>query len=123
MKRHFVIPLIVVLASAGLLFAQKTVQKVAVVAPSPRNYQAARDIIVRSSWIEVPFESADAVLVVVNSDRRNPLSQHYQKFISLKSEAETLPKITSDQWHVYVYDIQPDSSLSERNHNVSVGSF
>ena len=87
MKRFFVLPLLVLLVSASSLFAQNAIKNVVVIAPSTKNYEAARDIITRSGWTETELRYADAVLVVVNSDLKNPLSDHYQKYTSLKMEA------------------------------------
>ena len=123
MKRFIFLPLLILFVTASSLFAQKAIKNVAVIAPTTHDYELARDIMTKSSWTKVPFKDADAVLVVMNNSLSNPLSKHYQKFISLKLEAETNPRVVSQHWHVYIYDIQPDSSLSERSHNVSAGSF
>ena len=91
-------------------------EKVAVIAPSVSTSMEARSIIRRNGWTESTLREAPAILVVVRSMLSNPLSSSYDSIKELQEGADRQLNIAGEKFHVYIYAINSDLSVTQRKH-------
>jgi hypothetical protein len=87
-----------------------------VVAPSVSTSMESRTILRKLGWTEVPLRRAQAVLVVVRSSLSLPLRIHYDSTCELKQDADLQLNIMGPSFHVYVYRLADDMSVTEAEH-------
>jgi hypothetical protein len=90
--------------------------RVAVIAPSLSTSREARAIRLKLKWEEVAARQADAVLVVVRSSLSYPLRSSYDSYKELENDANGQLNITGPKFHIYIYRINDDLSVSESEH-------
>lgn len=89
---------------------------VTVIAPSISTSMKAREIRMRMGWVEVQPKQADNVLVVVRSELFNPLNYSYDSYGELKEDADYQLNISGSNYHVYIYEIYDDLSVTQIKH-------
>jgi hypothetical protein len=105
--------------SSGVADSRRSVgtgYNIAVIAPSISTSWEARDIMRRKRWFESSLKDADSILVVVRSGLLFPLFHSYDSVGELREDAEGQLNITGNNFHVYLFDINSDLSVSEINH-------
>lgn len=100
----------------SISYAQQRNLRVAVIAPSISTSIKAREIRKSNNWLEVNPREADYILVVVRSNLFNPLNYSYDNYDSLEKDAEYLPNITGSNYHIYLYELKDDLSVSQVKH-------
>ncbi len=91
--------------------------RVAVIAPSVSTSMEARSIKARLGYMEVSIKEADAVLVVVRSMLFNPLNLSYDSIKELQDDAENQLNISGENFHIYIYQIHSDMSVTQIKHS------
>ncbi len=97
-------------------FAESRGLNVSVIAPSVSTSIEARYIMRRQGWIEVSLRQADGILVVVRSMLFNPLSYSYSSIGDLQNDADMQLNISGEKFHVYIYQINDDLSVTQMKH-------
>ena len=92
------------------------IDEVAVIAHSVSTSIKAREIRTQADWAEVPPKKADFVLVVCRSMLFNPLSFSYRSYGKLDEDAENQLNISGSNFHVYIYAINDDLSVTQVKH-------
>lgn len=92
------------------------VLRVAIIAHSVSTSMEARSILLRQHWTETQLRYADAILVVVRSMLTMPLQYHYGSIGDLNRDAELQLNITGESFHVYIYPIGDDLSVTQSQH-------
>jgi hypothetical protein len=101
----------------GSLLAPPATVPVAVIAPSLSTRTEARAVLLKNPAMrEAPIKQADAVLVVVRSGLRNPLAASYDTYCELKENAERQLNIAGQDFHIYLYALNDDLSVSRLRH-------
>ncbi len=101
---------------ACIASAESRSLKMAVIAPSVSTSMEARSIMREKGWIETNFRQADGILVVVRSMLFNPLSYSYRSIGDLQEDADMQLNISGEKFHVYIYQINDDLSVSQLKH-------
>jgi hypothetical protein len=96
--------------------AAGNIDEVAVIAHSVSTSIKAREIRTQAGWYEVPPKRADFVLVVCRSMLFNPLSSSYRSYGELDEDAENQLNISGSNFHLYVYAINDDLSVTQVQH-------
>jgi hypothetical protein len=110
---HIIAPLMIL----GSLLAPPATVAVTVIAPSQSTRTEARAVLLKNPAMrEVAVKQADAVLVVVRSGLRNPLMARYDAYCELKEEAERQVNISGQTFHIYLYALNDDLSVSQVRH-------
>lgn len=89
---------------------------VAVIAHSVSTSMEAREIRIRQGWLEADYTHADALLVVCRSMLLNPLMHGYGSIEDLDRDTENQLNIAGSNFHVYIYQINADFSVSQIKH-------
>lgn len=76
----------------------------------------ARQIRWQLGWVEVGFREADAILVVVRSMLYNPLNYSYDSIKELQDDADGQLNISGENFHIYIYQINNDLSVTQLKH-------
>jgi hypothetical protein len=77
----------------------------------------ARNVRAKLGWAETAnWKTADGILVVVRSMLLNPLRSHYECACELKDDAERQLNISGQNFHVYVYRLDDDLSVTQVAH-------
>lgn len=93
------------------------IDAVAVIAHSLSTSMKAREIRANARWVEVSAKEADHVLVVCRSALFNPLDYSYDCYCDLDEDAENQFNISGSNYHIYLYQINDDLSVSQTSHN------
>lgn len=96
------------------LFAQS--MSVAVIAPSISTSMKAREIRMSKGWSEVNYKNSDAILVVCRSGLYLPLSSSYDSVKELEDDANNQLNISGSNYHVYLFKLNDNLSVTEVNH-------
>lgn len=99
-----------------IAFAESRSLNMAVIAPSVSTSMEARSIMRQKGWIETNFRQADGILVVVRSMLFNPLSYSYRSIGDLQKDADMQLNISGENFHVYIYQINDDLSVTQLKH-------
>lgn len=92
------------------------VNSVAVIAPSVSTSMKANQIIADKGWSLCSPREANAVLVVVRSSLMFPLNTSHDSYKELEEDAERQLNIAGRNYHVYLFRINDDLSVSEIDH-------
>jgi hypothetical protein len=114
MRRLALLILALVLIQYGTVHARG--EKVTVIAPSVSTSIEARAIMLRLGWIETNLREAQVILVVVRSMRYEPLGQIYGSHKELQEDANKQLNINGPDFHVYIYRINDDLSVTQIRH-------
>lgn len=95
---------------------QKRGLGVAVIAPSVSTSMEARKILTRQGWSQANLRNADGILVVVRSMLFNPLNYSYRSIGDLQNDADTQLNISGVNFHIYLYQINDDLSVTQLKH-------
>jgi hypothetical protein len=98
------------------------IDRVAVVAHSVSTSKLAREVRVRSGWAEVKPREAQCVLVTCRSETYYPLNRSYDSFRELDNHAARQLNIVGSYYHVYIYRINDDLTLTEVRHQYFAAS-
>ena len=101
---------------SNLGFSQKSIREVAVIAPSISTSMKAREIRLKMHWQEVEPKNADYILVVVRSELFYPLQMSYDSYGELEDDAENQLNISGSNYHIYIYYLENDLSVTEIDH-------
>jgi hypothetical protein len=107
----------ILLLAPSLSHAQGRGLSVAVIAPSISTSMEAREVLARLGWSQTNLRNADGILVVVRSMSFNPLSYSYRSIGDLQRDADTLPNISGENFHIYLYQINDDLSVTQLKHS------
>ncbi len=98
------------------VYAQRGLS-VAVIAHSVSTSMEAREVLWKQGWTETTnFRQADGILVVCRSGLLWPLNSSYDSIKKLNNDADMQLNISGSKFHVYVYRINNDLSVSEVEH-------
>lgn len=89
---------------------------VAVIAPSASTRVEARSLLTHWHLQETPLREADGILVVVRSALFNPLMSSYDSIKELQDDADRQLNISGENFHIYIYEINSDLSVSQLKH-------
>jgi len=115
LKKYYIL-LFLILILCENSNAQKEITKVAVIAPSVSTSMKAREIRYHFKWQEVEPKEADYILVVVRSMLFYPLQNSYDSFTELKDDAESQLNISGSNYHIYLFFLENDLSVTEVDH-------
>ena len=88
-----------------------------VIAPSVSSSMEARKALKQNGWSETKnIGTTDAILVVVRSSLSNPLSNRYDSLEELAKDAEDQLNIDGSKFHIYLFQLQGNSSVSQTRH-------
>lgn len=90
---------------------------VTIVAHSMSTSRKAKEILRNKRWTESNPKKADKILVVCRSGLSDPLDDSYDSFHDLNKDADGQLNISGSNYHVYLYDIEDDLSLSQIEHS------
>lgn len=76
----------------------------------------AENVVLRLALAKVPAKQASAVLVVVRSVLPLPLRARYDSLCELREDAERQLNIAGPKYHVYLFRLADDLSLSRLDH-------
>ncbi len=86
-------------------------------APSPSTQREAARLLRLCRWTDTAtVRDADALLVVVRTARVEPLSVSYANLKWLRDDAHSLLNESGPQFHVYIYSIRSDLSVTQADH-------
>ena len=89
----------------------------AVIAHSVSTRIEARAVLRRQGWTQTDdFRRADGILVVCRSSLTYPLDASYPSIRDLDRDADSQLNISGPLYHVYLYRIDSDLSVSEVRH-------
>jgi hypothetical protein len=91
-------------------------EKVAVIAPSVSTSIEARSIMRRFGWVQTNLREAQFILVVVKSILFYPLNYSYGSIKELQDDADMQLNIIGENFHIYIYQINDDLSVTELKH-------
>jgi hypothetical protein len=91
-------------------------EKVTVIAPSASTSIEAHAIMLRLGWVETNLREAQVILVVVRSMRYEPLSDLYGSHKELQEDANKQLNTSGPDFHVYIYRINDDLSVTQIRH-------
>jgi hypothetical protein len=89
---------------------------VAVITHSLSTSREARNILQRQGWYETSLRQAAAILVVCRSGLSWPLRNNYDNIKELDDDANSQLNISGTYFHVYIFKINDDLSVSEIDH-------
>ncbi len=112
--RLTLIPLVVMFIVPALVYARG--EKVAIIAPSVSTSMEARSIMRRLGWFESNLREAKAILVVVRSMLFNPMNYSYGSIKEIRDDAERQLNISGANFHIYLYQINDDLSVTQLKH-------
>ena len=101
---------------SNVSFSQKGITEVAVIAPSVSTSMKAREVRYQMKWQEVSPKCVDYILVVVRSGLSYPLQMNYDSYGELKDDAENQLNISGSNYHIYLFYIEKDLSVTEVDH-------
>jgi hypothetical protein len=87
-----------------------------VIAPSIPASMEARSIRMKKGWSESSLRYADAILVVVKSMLFNPLNHSYDSVKDLEADAGNQLNIAGESFHVYIYAIDDNMTVTQEKH-------
>ncbi|GMV36120.1 MAG: hypothetical protein AMXMBFR61_06280 [Fimbriimonadales bacterium] len=91
--------------------------RMTVIAPSTAAREVARQVMRQSGWSDAKPKQADGVLVVVRSSMYNPLFTSSRScFCDLRRNAERQPSLSGSKYHIYVYRLNDDLTVTEVRH-------
>jgi hypothetical protein len=99
------------------------IKSVAVIAHSVSCSMMAREIRSEQGWSEIPPKKADFVLVVCRSMLFNPLRYSYDFYGELDEDADRQLNIAGSNYHIYIYQIHDDLSVSQVDHTSFEADF
>lgn len=108
--------LLVLLLFSEVSFSQKGITEVAVIAPSVSTSMKAREVRHKMKWQEVAPKDADYILVVVRSGLSYPLQMSYDSYGELKDDAENQLNISGSNYHIYLFYLEKDLSVTVVDH-------
>jgi hypothetical protein len=111
----FFVLLIVTLIPA---YCQDKPLNVAIIAPSASTAVKAGELIALDHLNEVDASAAEAYLVVTRSDLTYPLSSFYSDERGLRGAVESQFNSSGSFYHMYLYAVNRDASLTEIRHTV-----
>jgi len=89
---------------------------VVVIAPSVSTSIEARAIMLHLDWVETNLREAQVILVVVRSMRYDPLGYSYGSHKELQDDANIQLNISRPDFHIYIYQINDDLSVTQIRH-------
>jgi hypothetical protein len=92
------------------------VNSVAVIAPSVSTSMKANRIVAANQWSLTSPREASAVLVVVRSSLMFPLKSSHGSYKELEEDAGRQLNIAGPNYHVYLFRINDDLSVTEIDH-------
>ena len=101
---------------SNISFSQKGITEVAVIAPSVSTSMKAREVRYQMKWQEVLPKCVDYILVVVRSGLSFPLQMRYDSYNELKDDAENQLNISGSNYHIYLFYLEKDLSVTEVDH-------
>lgn len=109
--------LVIVVVAVSLDAQVMRGSRMTVIAPSMAARDVARQVLRQSGWSEAKPKQADGVLVVVRSSMHNPLLTSGRTcFCDLRKNAERQPNLTGSKYHIYVYRLNDDLTVTEVQH-------
>lgn len=100
------------------LVTQYNGEGIAVIAPSASTRRVANEVLLGLKKSETTnFRKAEAILVVVRSYSFSPLRFSYDSLKDLKRDAEFQLDFTGRRYHVYLYVLERDLSVSQLTHH------
>jgi len=115
-RQIIVIALLLTSLVECIAFAESRSLNMAVIAPSVSTSMEARSIMREKGWLETNFRQADGILVVVRSMLFNPLNYSYRSIDDLQKDADMQLNISGEKFHVYIYQINDDLSVTQLKH-------
>ena len=116
MKWHIPYLLVAFLALQTARAGDGGIDQVAVIAHSVSTSMMARQILFRAGWRAVAPRKAQFVLVICRSELLNPLDAAYKSFKDLDRAAALQLNIAGSLYHLYVYRINEDLTLTAWTH-------
>ncbi|MEP0765119.1 MAG: hypothetical protein HRF45_01060 [Fimbriimonadia bacterium] len=109
--------LVLVLVATSLDAQVMRGSRMTVIAPSTATRDVARQVMRQSGWSEAKPKQADGVLVVVRSSMHDPLFTSSRScFCDLRKNAERQPNLSGSKYHIYVYRLNDDLTVTEVKH-------
>lgn len=108
--------LILFVVALSLFFNTLQASDVAVIAHSISTRSEARNVLRKLKWNEVSLKQAQGILVVCRSMLFNPLRDRYDDIGSLNKDAENQLNISGQKFHIYIYQINDDLSVTSLKH-------
>ena len=101
----------------GLGVVSGAFDSIYVIAPSVSTRGEAHVIMRENKWTETSAaREADAILVIVRSGLSHPMSSSYDSLDELRQDAANQLNLLGPRFHVYVYKLEDDQSVSELKH-------
>jgi hypothetical protein len=121
MKRRIIVFVMVALTLISLIpisaWCVNVGMSVYVIAPSVFCNMEAHKALKQNGWSETKnIGTTDAILVVVHSSLSNPLSNRYDSLEELAKDAEDQLNIDGSKFHIYLFQRQGNSSVSQTRH-------
>ena len=105
------------LSATIISFPQNKSLKVTVVAHSVSTEMVANSLISKNGWIEdTDLRSSDYILVICRSELDYPLNDSYDSFKELDEDADNQLNISGSNYHIYLYKLESDLSVSVYKH-------
>ena len=106
--------------SCAGIYSQENELKAVIITPSVSTAVKASQLLKNNGLVEAEFDKAECVFVVTRSDLSRPLNYSYPDIQQLRKDIDGQFNILGLKYHMYIYHINKNKSLSQIRHSYSI---